>query len=267
MTTTGTVRIDAFPESAFRYRHRSSIVCIDVISSCTTAVTAVAQGRRTFAAGDVAEAFRLAHSVPDALLAGEPSPEDGALRFDVARSPVALSRRSDRRSVVLLDPPGTRLVANCRGARHVYLACLRNLDAVVEHLAAEGEDVALLGAGEGVDFRCEDKLAAARIGAALVARGFRPEGHYTADTIERWGSADVSLLRWGRSAEYLRRTGRGDDLEFVLDHVADLDLVCGYRDGEIVAVGPAKEATALDQTRREGEGGDLMNGTLAGRAE
>jgi 2-phosphosulfolactate phosphatase len=235
MTSSRKVRIDAFPDSAFRYLHRWTIVCVDVITSGTTAVTAVAQGRRTFAAGDVAEAFRLAHVAEGTL--GE-----GSMRFDVAQSPAALARRSDRRPLVLVDPPGTRLLANCRGGRDVYVACLRNVTATVELLAGRGHDVVLLGAGEGADFRCEDKMATARLGASLVARGFVPDGHETADTIKRWGATDTALLGWGRSAEHLRRSGHADDLEFVLGHVDDLDLACRYVDGEIAPARPGPAA-------------------------
>ncbi len=46
------VRIDALPESAWRYAGYDAIVCIDVLLSSTTIVTALAQGRRVFAAPD-----------------------------------------------------------------------------------------------------------------------------------------------------------------------------------------------------------------------
>ncbi len=49
MAETRSVSIDALPESAWRYsRSYDAIVCIDVLLSATTIVTAVAQGRRVF---------------------------------------------------------------------------------------------------------------------------------------------------------------------------------------------------------------------------
>lgn len=239
MPGTRTVKIDAFPDSAFRYLGRGAVVCIDVFDACTSAVTALAQGRRTCIAGDASEAAELCEEVADALLLGDPIPAPPRrgglpLRSDGSTSPAALSRRADKRPVVLLDPPGTRLVANCAGGGEVYLACLRNLSATADFLASWHDDVVLLGAGDDGDFRCEDQLVAARIGNALVARGFKREDAATGDVIERWGSVDVALLGWGRSAGLLRGLGRQEDVEFILRHVDDLPLVCRYEHREVV---------------------------------
>jgi phosphosulfolactate phosphohydrolase-like enzyme len=239
MPVTRTVKIDAFPDSAFRHLGRGALVCVDVIDACTTAVTALAQARRTCIAADASDANELCHQIKDALLLADPTsalPRPGALplKSEDSTSPVALSRRADRRPVVLLDPPGTRLLANCAGGADVYLACLRNLAATAEFLASRHDDVVLLGAGYGSNFRCEDQLVAARIGRALLARGFDPEDPFTRDVIARWGSEDVSLLSWGRSAGYLRRLGRSQDVAFILGSVDDLPLVCRYEDREVV---------------------------------
>jgi phosphosulfolactate phosphohydrolase-like enzyme len=218
------VRIDAFPESAFRYLDWG-IVCIDVIDSCTAAVTSAARGTRVFPANDMREALQLMDRLPGALLAGEGG---GTPSVRLRGSVPVPGEASDQRHVVLLDPPGTRLMSNCRGGKEVYVACFRNVAATVRFLAERGRDVALLGG----DFRCEDRMVAARIGRGLVASGFVPEGPGTADVIERWGSADVSLIGCGRSANELRRSGRHDDIEFIMQHVDDLDLVCRYDAGE-----------------------------------
>lgn len=252
-TTKATIRIDAFPESAFRYLDRGTIVCIDVINSCTTAVTAVAQGRRVLPAGDAAEAFRLAGACPEALLAGDPGPGDTVPRFDITNGPAVLGRRKDRRPLVLLDAPGTRLMTNCRGGREVYVACLRNLSATVEFLATRRHDVILLGAGDTGDFRCEDKLAAARIGRALVERDFAPEGQGTSDMIDRWGDADVSMVGWGRSADQLRQSERQEDLDFILKHVDDLDVVCRYRNGQVANASAEPSKAVFGRTGVRGE--------------
>ena len=50
-----TVKIDALPESACRYSGYDAIVCVDVLLSATTIVTAVAQGRRVFSSSTPAE--------------------------------------------------------------------------------------------------------------------------------------------------------------------------------------------------------------------
>ena len=59
--------------------------------------------------------------------------------------------------------------------------------------------------------------------------------------VSRWGRPDVSLVGWSRSAERLRSQGRGEDVDFVLGHVDDLDLVCSYAQGELrPALRPAR---------------------------
>ena len=60
MSPKKTVKIDAFPESAFRYLGYDAIVCVDVIRATTTAVTAVAQDRRVFPVASVEDAFTVA---------------------------------------------------------------------------------------------------------------------------------------------------------------------------------------------------------------
>jgi 2-phosphosulfolactate phosphatase len=247
-----TVKIDAFPEAAFRYLRYDAIVCIDVIRATTTAVTAVAQGRRVFPKASVEDAFVTAERLEDPLLAGEIKevlPEG----FEMQHSPASLARRVDvHRPMVLVSSSGTHLIVNSsplgsEDAPDVYLACLRNMTATAEALATRHERVALLGAGTKGEFRCEDQMGAAWIAAKLLARGFEPEDDSTGQLVERWSHADVTLIAWGNSADYLRRTNQLDDLEFVMQHVDDLDLVCRYERGEVMRVGsdrgPVAEGT------------------------
>jgi len=67
----GTVVIDCFPESAARYREGHAIVAIDVVRATTTAITAVAGGRRCFPVPTVAAAHDVAGRLDRPLLAGE----------------------------------------------------------------------------------------------------------------------------------------------------------------------------------------------------
>jgi len=228
--------IDAFPESAWRYRDRCPVVCIDVISSTTTAVTLAAEGRRVLPAATAFDLQRLLHAVPEALAAVECVPGETTPPSSLALDPVVLAARVDRRPLVLYDGAGTRLIANCDRGIAVYVACLRNVAATVDFIASRHDEVALLAAGDGGDFRCEDRIAAARIGAGLLKLGFIPEGQGTADTISRWGAVDTRMIGWGRSAQHLRRDGRRDTLEFVMMRVDDLNVVCRYAHGEITAV-------------------------------
>lgn len=243
MSPKKTVKIDAFPESAFRYLGYDAIVCVDVIRATTTAVTAVALDRRVFPVASVEDALALAGRLQNPILAGEVKGMQPA-GFEMSDGPAALAGRDDTdRPVVLVSSSGTELIVNSNerdsvDGPNVYIACLRNMNATVKALASRYRKVVLLGAGTKGEFRCEDQMGTAWIGGKLMAEGFEPEDDSTAQLIERWSHADVGLVAWGNSADELRRANQVDDLNFVMGHVDDLDLVCRYEREEVVRERP-----------------------------
>lgn len=212
-----------------------TVVAIDVIRATTTIVTAVSLGRRCFPVASVEEADLVASKLEDPLIGGEVA-GDRPARFEVHNSPTELTRRSDvTRPLVLLSSSGTRLLRASQAAT-TYVACLRNRAAVVrELLLNDSAEVALVGAGSRGEFREEDRLCAAWIAAELVAAGYRPEGRQTLDVIDRWAEAPLHAIADGASAAYLDRTGQGEDLDFVLEHVDDVDAAFLLLDGEVVS--------------------------------
>jgi phosphosulfolactate phosphohydrolase-like enzyme len=229
---TRTVLIDAFPQSAFRHRRRDALVCVDVMLSTTTLVSALAQGRRAFVAHGPRAARSLVANRGPVLLAGHP--EDGA---EVPDSPTALEAKpGDRRDLVLRSPPGTELIHNAAGAATVLIACLRNLSATVRHLEQGFETVAVLAAGVRQEFSCEDQMAAAWIAGALTESGFEAEDRRTAELIRRWRGIEPSLAGLGNSAAHLRRAGRSADVDFVLSRADDVPFACTFTEGEVRAI-------------------------------
>ena len=231
-----TVAIDCFPERAACYRDGHAIVAIDVIRATTTAITAVALGRRCYPVSTIEQAALLAARLPHSLLAGELGGHtpDG---FAFGNSPAAVAERDDvARPMILLSTSGTRLICESGGAAAVYAACLRNVSAQVAHLADHHQRAALIGAGARGEFREEDQLCCAWIAEGLLRRGFVAENEKTERLIERWTGVSVERILESKSAVYLRDAGRLDDLEFILAHVDDLDCVFTYRENEIVAV-------------------------------
>jgi len=218
----GEVVIDCFPERLARYGAGWVVVAVDVIRATTTAVTAVAAGRACYPTPTLDAALELAAGLDRPLLAGELG---GSMPygFDLNNSPAALAGRTDLdRPLVLLSTSGTRLLGRTAPDQTVYAACLRNLTAQVARLAGRHERVAVIGAGARGQFRAEDQLACARIAGGLADAGYRPS-RPTAELVERWRDAPVEVVAGGASADYLRRTGQVDDLEFILAHVDDLD--------------------------------------------
>jgi 2-phosphosulfolactate phosphatase len=225
----GTVVIDCFPESAERYRLHHAVVAIDVIRATTTAATALHTGRRVFPARTTDEASVVAAALRDPLLVGELG-GNMPVGFDVTNSPAQIAERSDvHRPMVLVSSSGTQLILTAAGGDAVYLACLRNYSALARHLAGRHAHIAVIGAGTRGQFRREDQIGCALVAKQLLDLGYTPENRQTVDCVKRWttGSFDASVeaIRTGKSAEYLRKSGQEQDLEFVIAHVDDLATV------------------------------------------
>lgn len=230
-----TVAIDAVSESPVRHPTCDAIVLIDVICDTTTLITGVAQHRKVYPAASAPAALFMAQKLEEPLLAAGES-EAWRPGFEISDSPAQLAARDDHSPLVFYCGTGATVAANHFFWPDVYFVCLRNISATARHVSLRHRNVLILDANHDGDARCEDRIAAGRLAAALVDLGFEPSGLTTRETIQRWGRVDVGLAAWGRSAEDLRHRRRGADLEFVLSHVDDLDLVCDYQDGQIGAV-------------------------------
>lgn len=230
------VVIDCFQENpGFRYDDRA-VVAIDVIRATTTAITAVAAGRRCFPVPSPEAARMVKRKLVNALLAGEVA-GDMPEGFEVNNSPVEIAMRTDiARPLILLSSSGTKLIHAARTSESTYLACFRNHSTLSQHLIDRRVDVALVGAGTRGEFREEDQICCAWIARELIAAGYEPENDRTRSIVERWGSVAAEACLCSRSAEYLRKSGQSLDLDFTLEHVDDLPVVFRMRDGEVVAV-------------------------------
>lgn len=244
-----TFLIDAFPDSAFRHRERDALVCIDVMLATTTLVSASRAGRRAFVAGDLQEARRLQASFPDARLArGREVPaQDG---FELTDDPRPFEDAAgDARPLILFSPAGTTLIAHAAETGPVFLACFRNLGATAAALAGRRR-VALLSAGHRDEWSCEDQMAAAWVAERLLEAGFAAEDRRTEDVVRRWKGISPSLAGWGNSAAWLRRDGRSEEVDFVMNHVDDVAQACVCEGREVrsiepLAAPPARGSRAL----------------------
>jgi 2-phosphosulfolactate phosphatase len=230
--------------SGLRDEDASLAVVIDVIRSSTTAVTAIATGRRCFVASTVQEAEHIASSLPEALLAGEVSGvrPDG---FHLNNSPAAIAARMDvERPVVLLSSSGTRVMCEYGRVRPVLVACMRNVTAIVRHLTTVDSAVHLIGAESRGEFRDEDQLCAAWIAERLLDEGFRASDA-ALEIVRRWHGVPVDAIGDGTSAAYLRASGQSDDVAFIVEHVDDVPraVVSDGREVLMATVGSRARAT------------------------
>jgi 2-phosphosulfolactate phosphatase len=234
------VVIDCFGEERPAYCATHAIVVVDVIRATTTLVTAAARGRRCFPAESLDGALDIAAQLDEPVLAGELG---GSMPygFEVNNSPAEFAVRNDlERPLVLLSTSGTRLLMRCRGAPALYAGCLRNWSAQVDRLANHAHSrVALIGAQTRGEFRLEDQVCCAWIAGALIERGFAPVGEKTEEIVERLRGAPASIIANGHSAGYLRGSGQLADLEFVLEHVDDVDRTFTLDGNELLAEQPS----------------------------
>jgi 2-phosphosulfolactate phosphatase len=230
------VIIDCFPESAERYRNECAIVVVDVIRFTTTATTALSLGRRVFPARTADEAFNIASTLSGPLLVGELG-GNMPYGFDLNNSPLQISVRSDvRRPAVIVSSSGTQLLMNAIGCEAVYIACFRNITAVAENISGRHDRLAILGAGTRGQFRREDQMGCAWVAEKLIKAGYLPGSPLTTEVISRWSGASPAVVRDGRSAAYLRKSGQEGDLEFVLDHIDDVAAVPSLVNGELIQI-------------------------------
>jgi 2-phosphosulfolactate phosphatase len=212
----------------------STIVGIDVIRATTTAVTAVAAGRRCFPVSSLEAAGRLAARLENPLLAGELG-GNMPFGFDLQNSPVEMDRRVElERPVILLSTSGTALLCNAAARGITYAACLRNVHAQAQQLIAEHDRVLLLVGDSRGEFREEDRLCCGRLARQLLEAGFQPRHALVEQIAERWGGAADDAFLSSSSVSYLAATDQTHDLAFILDHIDDLDSVYEMRDGELV---------------------------------
>jgi 2-phosphosulfolactate phosphatase len=231
-----TVVIDCFPESVRHYREGYAIVGIDVIRATTTAVTAVATGRRCFPVSSIEMALPLAAKLDHPILVGELG-GNMPYGFDMNNSPAEIEHRTDvLRPMILLSSSGTQLIHNAKECDAVYISCFRNFSATATHLVGRHKHVAIIGAGTRGEFREEDQMGCAWVAEALLRAGYTTEDNDTKEIIAKWSGAPVTACSSGKSAEYLRKSGQIKDLEFILSRVDDLGSAFMFKHDEIIRI-------------------------------
>ena len=252
------VIIDCFPESGAKYKDGYVVVAIDVIRATTSAISAVASGRRCITVHSLEAMLTTASSLENPLLVGELG-GDMPAGCDMNNSPYELLQRTDReRPMVLLSTSGTRLVHEARAANLTLLAAFRNWEATARYiLENEFERVALVGAGSRGEFREEDQMCCAWIADYLLHAGFTAANAETSEIAERWRGTTAEACQLSNSVKYLLKSGQVDDLEFVLEHVNDLTSV-------FIARGLTAHGHEIVECKEEEFGAtDFMPATLA----
>ena len=154
--------------------------------------------------------------------------------FEMDNSPAQLVGRTDtHRPLVLVSSSGTKVIHEAAECEATYLGSFRNHSVLAGYLDGRHARVAIIGAGSLGEFREEDQICCAWIAAGLIGRGYLPETPQTAALVTRWRDAPPAECLCSRSVDFLLRTGRTSDLDFILTHVDDLHSVFAVRNGEV----------------------------------
>lgn len=245
--------IDCLPESVRRYQAGWAVVAVDVIRATTTAITAAATGRRCFPVPTIDDALALAKKHKSPLLAGE-SGGTIPVGFEMDNSPSQLMGRTDiHRPMILVSSSGTKVIHEASGCDATYLSSFRNYSSLAPYLSQHHPRVAIIGAGSKGEFREEDQICCAWLGAGLVNCGYLAEDAQTDSILTRWRDAPPSACLCSHSVEFLRRTGRLADLDFILAHVDDLRGVFAVGDGEVKIIAERQGSAASSLDRHAGQ--------------
>jgi 2-phosphosulfolactate phosphatase len=189
-------------------------VVIDVLRATTTATQALASGyRRVLCADSVERAAALRE--PGRVLAGERKSVKPP-GFDQGNSPLeALEHHGDE--LVLATTNGTPAIAAAADrARTVLVACLLNLDAVVqatlERMTSADIHVQVVCSGTNGAVALEDVYVAGRISERLP--GARTDAALVAQAVSRAFPAPLESLSRSTDARTLEAVGMGDDVSF-----------------------------------------------------
>jgi 2-phosphosulfolactate phosphatase len=107
---------------------------------------------------------------------------------------------------------------------------------VADYLGNRYPRVAVIGAGSKGEFREEDQMCCAWIATALMKRGYTPHNPQTFSVAARWYAVPPQGCLTSKSVAFLKRTGRLNDLDFILGHIDDVPSVFAVQDGEVKIV-------------------------------
>ena len=196
-----------------------AIVIVDVLSFSSSVDIAVSHGAAVLPCPWRNGAARQYAEDENALLAGE-NEQGYSLR------PASLTAMRPGERVVMPSPNGSLLSWQTAHRSAVFAGCLRNANAVAEHLAARWSTVGIIAAGErwpdgSMRFALEDWIGAGAVADALNALDFpcTPEAYAAAIAFRAFElEGFVSLHRTASAAElYDRGDGRDVDLAFDLN--------------------------------------------------
>ncbi|MFQ6091606.1 MAG: 2-phosphosulfolactate phosphatase [bacterium] len=216
------------------------VVVIDVLRTCTTIATAIANGcREIIPAESIEAATALATDIDrkSVFLCGE---REGKLidGFDLGNSPGEYKEKVIKdKNIVFVSTNGSKALVKSRLASVSVICAFVNVTAVTDYLLQGEGDVAVLCAGHQGQFALEDAVC-----SGMLIGGLRSKIENVFDLNDSAVAAEVmlkkhakrikALLRNCDHGRYLTEIGYGKDLP-VCAEVDSLQVVPVMREGRI----------------------------------
>lgn len=209
---------NSFQEDELRNK---TVVVIDVLRATSTIVTAMMNGAKgVIPVEDMGEASRISQSVDsdNYLLCGE---KDGVKieGYDLGNSPREYTRDSvENKTLIFNTTNGTKAIKKSLGSSTIYIASFLNLDAIVEALKSENNDIVLVCAGWKGRLALEDMLLAGNIIFNLTDGNLSEHADDGAKVafglFEKYGDDIQSVIFQSNHAQRLIKVVGEGDLEY-----------------------------------------------------
>jgi len=221
-------------------KRRDVIIVIDVLRSCSTIVTALANGATCIIpVKTILEARKLKKRHPRFVVAGERKglkPKG----FDLGNSPLEFSHRNVAgRGIILTTTSGTKAISSSQKGKWVLIGAFLNAKAIAEAslkiAEKEKTGISLVLAGKEGRFSLEDFFCAGAI-AESFPNGMIELCDAVMAALQSFKGARHSLdttVKQGSHARYLEKKGFNHDVEFC-SKMNVFNVVPFLREGRIV---------------------------------
>lgn len=218
----------SFQENELRNK---SVVVIDVLRATSTIVTALMNGAKgVIPVEDMGEASRISQSVDsdNYLLCGE---KDGTKidGYDLGNSPLEYARETvGGKTLIFNTTNGTKAIKKSLGSAKIYVASFLNLNAVVQALRGEKNEIVLVCAGWKGRLALEDMLLAGNIIYNLNGGQLSEDANDGAKVAfglyEKYSNDIQSVIFQSNHAQRLKDVVGTDDIDYccqtdITDHI------------------------------------------------
>ena len=214
----------------------SVVVAIDVLRATTAICTAFHHGAEKIIPVSTIEEAR--EYKDKGYMAGAERNGQIVEGFEFGNSPYSYMGDAVKgKTIVLTTTNGTRAINIAAATHKVIVGALVNLDAVIEYLIEQPDDVLLLASGWQGKFNLEDSICAGAITEALLESGkYMSDEDSTIASMFLFKEAKVNYFGFLKASSHrrrLRNLNLNEDIKFCLTP-NQTRVIPVYRDGALV---------------------------------